>query len=51
MVESCEGEEKKIVIPKKECEFEFYLGENERIIVNGKDFLRKPEERVKEFRK
>ena len=39
-----------IVLPKHECEFEFDLG-NEKVKINGKDVLRRPEERVKEWRK
>ncbi len=39
----------KQVLPKKECEFEFDL-EKEKVIVKGKDILKRPEDRVKEFR-
>lgn len=41
------GEKK--IIPKKECVFEFDLGK-EKIIVNGKDVLKRPEDRIKNFR-
>jgi ribonuclease P protein subunit POP4 len=33
------------ILPKKECDFEFYL--NEKIIVKGKEILKKPEDRIK----
>lgn len=39
--------EKKIV-PKKECVFEFDVGE--KIIIEGKNVLKRPEDRVKDFR-
>jgi ribonuclease P protein subunit POP4 len=38
-----------IVIPKKECEFEFDL-ENEKVNVKGNDFVKRPEDRVKEWK-
>jgi ribonuclease P protein subunit POP4 len=41
--------EKKFILPKKECEFEFDL-ENEKVIVKGIDVLKKPEERVKDYK-
>lgn len=41
--------EKKFVLPKEECVFEFDLI-GEKIIVNGKDIMRRPEDRVKEWR-
>jgi len=45
------GEAKEeIVLPKKECEFEFDLG-NEKVKVKGNDVLKRPEDRVKEWRK
>ncbi|MFA5126201.1 MAG: ribonuclease P protein subunit [archaeon] len=47
---NCGEKEKEFVIPKKECEFEFDLGNDEKVIVKGNDVLKKPEERVKEFR-
>ncbi|MDD3083906.1 MAG: ribonuclease P protein subunit [Candidatus ainarchaeum sp.] len=37
--------EGKKIIPKKECVFEFDIGE--KVIVNGKDILKRPEERLK----
>ncbi|MDD4250740.1 MAG: ribonuclease P protein component 1 [Candidatus ainarchaeum sp.] len=37
--------ENKKIIPKKECIFEFDL--NEKIIVDGKMILKKPENRIK----
>ena len=43
------AEEKKFVLPKEECVFEFDL-KGEKIIVNGKDITRRPEDRVKEWR-
>jgi ribonuclease P protein subunit POP4 len=39
---------KKIVLPKKECEFEFNLGE-EKVIVNGAQIVKRPEDRAKEW--
>ena len=39
------GEDTK-VLPKKECVFEFDIGEKVRII--GKEIMKKPEDRVKE---
>jgi ribonuclease P protein subunit POP4 len=39
----------KKVIPKKECEFEFDLN-GEKVIVKGKEILKKSEDRVKEFK-
>lgn len=35
--------------PKKECEFEFNLND-EKVIVKGKEILRRSEDRTKEFR-
>jgi ribonuclease P protein subunit POP4 len=41
---------KKIVtVPKKECEFEFDLGEEKRII-NGREIMKRPEDRIKDFK-
>ena len=37
------------VIPKKECEFEFDIGE--KVIVKGNDILKRAEDRVKEVKK
>ena len=42
---------KEIIVPKKECEFEFDLGNDEKIIVKGKDILKKAENRIKEWKK
>jgi len=47
---------KEVVVPKKECEFEFYLGKDEkgkeeRVMIKGIDVLRKPENRLKEWKK
>ena len=39
----------KFVLPKKECEFEFDL-ENEKVMIKGNDVIKRPEDRVKEFR-
>ncbi len=44
-----ETKDGKKVIPKKECVFEFNLG-NEKIIVEGKNVLKRPEDRVKDFK-
>jgi ribonuclease P protein subunit POP4 len=33
------------IIPKKECDFEFDLGE--KIIIKGKKIMKKPEDRIK----
>lgn len=33
------------ILPKKECVFEFDI--NEKIVVDGKDFIKKPEYRLK----
>ena len=41
--------QEKFVLPKKECELEFDL-KNEKVIVKGNDILKRPEDRVKEFR-
>jgi RNase P/RNase MRP subunit p29 len=38
------------VVPKKECEFEFLIGK-EKAVVKGNDVLKRPEDRVKEWRK
>lgn len=38
-----------IVVPKKECEFEFNLNE-EKVVIKGKEILRRSEDRTKEFR-
>ena len=35
------------VIPKSECVFEFSINEKERVIVDGKKLLKKPEDRLK----
>ena len=39
----------KVVLPKKECDFEFKLG-NEKIVVKGNDVTKRPEDRVKDYR-
>ena len=39
------GNEKKI-IPKKECVFEFDIGE--KISINGNEIIKRPEDRIKE---
>jgi len=36
-------------IPKYPNIFEFYLEEGDRVIVNGKDLLRRPEDRLKKM--
>ncbi len=36
-------------LPKKECEFEFDLN-GEKVIIKGKEILRRSEDRTKEFR-
>jgi ribonuclease P protein subunit POP4 len=46
---------KKYLLPKKECEFEFILGldekqNEEKIILNGKEFMKRPEDRAKEWK-
>jgi ribonuclease P protein subunit POP4 len=41
--------EKKFILPKKECEFEIDL-EDEKVIFKGIDVLKKPEERVKDYK-
>lgn len=41
--------EGKKIVPKKECEFEFTLGE-EKVMVKGKEILKRPEDRVKNYR-
>lgn len=38
------------VVPKSECIFEFDLGKNGSVIIEGKNILRKPEDRAKEWR-
>ena len=40
------GNEKKI-LPKKECVFEFDIGE--KILVDGKEIMKRPEDRIKEW--
>ncbi len=37
--------EGKRIIPKKECEFEFDIGE--KVIIKGKEIMKRPEERIK----
>jgi len=39
------GDQEK-VLPKKECVFEFDIGE--KVKINGKEIIRKPEDRIKE---
>lgn len=39
----------KKIVPKKECDFEFVLGE-EKVMVKGKEILKRPEDRVKNYR-
>ncbi len=39
----------KTTLPKNECEFEFDL-ENEKVLVNGKEMMKRPEERAKEWK-
>jgi len=39
----------KFVLPKKECELEFDL-KDEKVIVKGNDLIKRPEDRVKEYR-
>jgi ribonuclease P protein subunit POP4 len=41
--------EKEKILAKKECEFEFNLN-GEKVIVKGKEILKRSEDRVKEFR-
>lgn len=36
-----------VVVPKKECEFEFDIGEKEKVIVKGNDILKRAENRVR----
>jgi len=48
-----EAKGKEIVVPKKECVFEFDLGKDEKgnaekTALKGKDFLKRPEDRAKE---
>ncbi|MFA5357945.1 MAG: ribonuclease P protein subunit [archaeon] len=38
------------IVPKSECVFEFDLGKNGRVVINGKNILKKPEDRAKEWR-
>jgi ribonuclease P protein subunit POP4 len=50
-----DGSQKKFVIPKQECEFEFNLGKDEKgneekIIVKGEEILKRPEDRAKEWK-
>lgn len=40
------NKDKKIVVPKKECVFEFDLG-NEKVVLEGKKVLKRPEDRLK----
>jgi ribonuclease P protein subunit POP4 len=42
-------EKQKVVLPKRECDFEFKLG-NEKIVVKGNDVTKRPEDRVKDYR-
>lgn len=44
-----EGKEKKYVLPKEECMFEFDLG-GEKVTVSGKEIMKRPEDRAKEWR-
>ena len=39
---------KDIVLPKAECVFEFDI--NEKVIIDGKNIMKRPEDRVKEWR-
>jgi len=39
----------KITFPKNECEFEFDL-DNEKVVLNGKEMMKRPEERAKEWK-
>jgi ribonuclease P protein subunit POP4 len=39
----------KKTVPKSECDFEFVLGE-EKVTVKGKDILKRPEDRAKNYR-
>jgi ribonuclease P protein subunit POP4 len=39
----------KVILPKNECEFEFDL-DNEKVLVNGKEMMKRPEERAKEWK-
>lgn len=44
------GSEKKVyIIPKKECEFEFVIGD-EKAIVNGSEIVKRPQDRAKEWK-
>jgi ribonuclease P protein subunit POP4 len=36
------------VVPKAECVFEFNI--NEKVMINGKEIMKRPENRVKEWR-
>ena len=44
-----QGAEKEFVLPKEECIFEFDL-KGEKAIINGKDIMKRPEDRAKEWR-
>jgi ribonuclease P protein subunit POP4 len=47
VIETEKGEK---VVPKCECIFEFGLGKNGSVVIEGKKILKKPEDRVKEWR-
>ena len=40
-------EEKEIILPKKECVFEFDIGE--KVLVDGKKIMKRPQDRIKEW--
>ncbi|VVB76353.1 Ribonuclease P protein component 1 [uncultured archaeon] len=39
----------KVTLPKNECEFEFDL-DSEKVLVNGKEIMKRAEERAKEWK-
>lgn len=41
--------EKEFIIPKKECEFEFELGD-EKVIIKGNEIAKRPQDRLKDWR-
>ncbi len=43
------GKQKEFIIPKKECEFEFEIGD-EKVIIKGNEIAKRPQDRTKDWR-
>lgn len=46
---AAKGAKAKVILPKKECVFEFDLGD-EKVLVEGSGIVKRPEDRAKEWK-